>query len=90
MALAPHWPNGHALLGAMLVRKKEYAEAAECFRTTIELDPLRISAHNELARLLLLQGDRAGAAAEIQAAIKINPDDPFARRNLEFLRSASP
>jgi Flp pilus assembly protein TadD len=89
VALAPRWPNGYALLGAMLARKEEFAEATECFRTAVELDPFHLSAHNQLARLLLLQGDRAAAAAEIQAAMKINPDDPTARQNFELLQSQS-
>ncbi len=62
-----HYPMGHFLLGAALVRLKNYARAAEAFRVAVSLNPNFPQAHLRLA--LLLQHrlkDPAGAAEHLR------------------------
>ena len=45
--------------------------------------------HNNLGIMLARTGDRAGAAAEFQAALKADPSNEAARRNLALASGVS-
>jgi Flp pilus assembly protein TadD len=46
------------------------------------------AAHNSLGAALDHLGDKAGAIAELETALKLKPDFADARRNLESVRRA--
>ena len=48
-------------------------------RDAIALDPLDFDAHFSLGRALIKSGDKAGAKAALQEAVKINPSHAEAR-----------
>ena len=58
------------------------------FRRTLELSPDHVDAHNNLGALLAQQGSLQEAAAHLEAALRLRPDDLEAKKNLERLQLA--
>jgi len=54
--------------------RKRLQDAADHFRWAIRVAPMRPKPHALLGRTLRLLGDREGAAAELQAAMRCDPD----------------
>jgi tetratricopeptide (TPR) repeat protein len=63
------------------------ANAADCYRELVSMEPLNADLRNNLGIILARQGDLAGAIAEFEAALKADPAHAAARRNLERLRA---
>ena len=64
------------LLGAMLIDKKQFAEAGAAFQSALTLDPGDRKAHIELGSLLLRIRKGAEAEPHFVAVLKANPSDP--------------
>ncbi len=84
---APEWPRGHEAVGMVLADLGRGEEAEESFRAAEKLGPLQAASHNTLASILLARGELSEAALEIQEALKIEPNNKDALRNLKILRS---
>ncbi len=61
---------------------KQYASAANSFRTALELEPSMCSAWNNLGASLLAQGRQKQAVEALRRALKCDPAHLEARRNL--------
>jgi tetratricopeptide (TPR) repeat protein len=63
-------PQGSFLMGQVLVRRHQYAEAISYLKTALNGSPLSLpQVHSLLARCLAAQGDYAGALAELKPAL---------------------
>jgi tetratricopeptide (TPR) repeat protein len=83
VALDPkHIPDAYYNFGVLLMKRSELAEAAECFRKALQLEPEYADAHNDLGYLLERQGKLAEAADEYRKAIQEKPDFRQAHFNL--------
>ena len=61
-------------LGVLALDEKDYLGAENWFRRAEDVDPRNAKTHFLLAKTLLAKNDRAGANAEINAAIQLKPD----------------
>lgn len=61
-------------------------EAIAKYQEGLELCPNDDVAHNELGEIYMRMGRRAEAAAEFQAALRINPNFSRAQRNLDAVQ----
>jgi alpha-galactosidase len=72
---------------ATAISEGKLTAAAESYRELVALDPANADMHNNLGIILARMGDRAGAIAQFEAALHIQPSHEASRRNLERLRS---
>jgi len=82
VALRPHVPSAHVLLGRAFRGTGRGVEALEEVREAIRLDPNHATAHNELGRTLFELADYSGAAASYRQAYQIYPQFAEAHNNL--------
>ena len=61
-------------------------EAVDLYREGITLCPSDDVAHNELGELYMRMGRKADAAAEFDAALRLNPNFSRAQKNLKAVR----
>lgn len=64
------------LYGATLLDQKKYGDAANAFRSSLELDPENRQAHIELGTMLLQSGRGAQARSHFESVLQANPSDP--------------
>ncbi len=64
--------------------------ALAVMKLNIELHPEAVNSHLMLGRLYLAKGDRASAIAAFERALAIEPDNRWAKRQLEMARQAPP
>ena len=69
-------------LGLALYETHDLAGAETQFRETVKRSPSLAVAHNELGAVLLARGDKPGAAAELQEALRLDPANAGIRDNL--------
>jgi Flp pilus assembly protein TadD/mono/diheme cytochrome c family protein len=62
------------------------AQAVECYRQLVALEPGNPDLRNNFGILLARQGDMVSALAQFEAALKADPSHAAARRNLELTR----
>jgi membrane associated rhomboid family serine protease/Flp pilus assembly protein TadD len=62
-----------ALLGAAYGDKKQYAEAEQCYRRALQLDPRNFVARSGLGSVLAAAGRWPDALLELQKAARLNP-----------------
>jgi tetratricopeptide (TPR) repeat protein len=85
IALAPsldkaeHW----FYVGVYRQEQRKFKEAAEAYRTTLELRPQDAEAHFSLGACLEATGDHEGAAEAFRQALRHRPDMAKARERLE-------
>jgi Flp pilus assembly protein TadD len=63
-------------LGVIALDARDYANAESCFRRAAETEPANAKTHFLLAKTLLGKGDRKAAQTEIDAALRLKPDQP--------------
>ncbi len=73
------WANKHLTRADDLYRKKRYQEAETAMKEAIRLVPADPKYHNKLAEIYLARGWKTLAMTEVQAALRIDPRDAFAR-----------
>jgi tetratricopeptide (TPR) repeat protein len=69
-------------LGILLVGQGKLAEAAECFRHAIAIQPRLVEAHNNLGLILARQGRLDEAIAHYRKALDLDPEFALAHVNL--------
>ncbi|HEY3840908.1 MAG TPA: tetratricopeptide repeat protein [Bryobacteraceae bacterium] len=74
--------TAHFNLGALLLGRKEYADAVPQFRDALATDPKQPMALNNLGAALLGLGKFAEAEEQFQQALRVDPDYSSARFNL--------
>ncbi|HEX7062392.1 MAG TPA: sulfotransferase [Woeseiaceae bacterium] len=73
LARLPDDVNLVAVLGAVLLRRGDYAHARSCLERAIGLEPRFAKPHEDLGALLLATGRPAEAVAELEAAVALDP-----------------
>jgi len=85
---------GHAAtvlrLATCYFRARDYARAAALLADAVAAHPLRSDLHLLLGMTRVAQGDRGGAEAALQAALRLKPRDTAVARYLEAVRSRGP
>jgi predicted Zn-dependent protease len=69
-------------LGNVSAERREYAEAEQCFRRVLELDPVDLTAQSNLGILLAKEGKLKESQNLLQTAFDRNQDDPGLAKNL--------
>lgn len=69
-------------LGMALVREDRVAEASECFRAAVKLNPWDAAANGNLAEALLQLGRPTEALPYLRTAVGLKPDDDGAQKAL--------
>jgi tetratricopeptide (TPR) repeat protein len=89
LKLAPRNAEVWFTLGFVRLNRKNYPGALECFRTVIRLRPADAGAHCRVGECLEATGNRAGAIAAYQQALRSRPDYPEAREQLAKLQGGT-
>lgn len=83
VALNPHqFPDAYYDYGVVLMNAKQFPEAAQAFRQSIEINPSYAEAHNNLGYLLEMEGRLEDAASAYRKAIAARPEFRQAHFNL--------
>ena len=88
----------HGLLAMSDLKADEYFEdhvdeeillqnAIEGYQRVLELDDTHVAAHNNLATLYALHGERELALHELELSLELDPDQPDVREQVDELRS---
>lgn len=80
--LAPDDPEWQVNLGLLLVRKNEYARAAEMFERAVRLRPQDAESYNNLGAMMARLNRLPEAIAAYRRALEVRPQYALARRNL--------
>ncbi len=73
-------------LGILFVRKKDYAQAEEQFKTCIRLTPSFDQSYLNLARLYMMRGDKENARQIVSELLRLQPENAGAKQALEVLQ----
>lgn len=63
-----------------------FQNAVEEYQRVLEIEPGHIPAHNNLATIFALHGERDLAIQELELSLDLDPDQPEVREQLEDLR----
>ncbi len=85
-AMAPWETNILEALGAAYVANNRISDAIRTFREAAERDPEDAAAFSNLGNALLQAGDKAGADKAFREAIRLLPEVPQLRDNLQRIR----
>ena len=78
-------------LGALYLRQRRGVEARAALERALALDPKQAFAHFNLAVLYTdVVPDRAKAVEQLEAGLRLQPDNAAAKQRLEALRAAPP
>ncbi len=77
-------------LGVIALDSRDYANAETWFRRAAQIDPANAKTHFLLAKTFLGKGNREAAQAEIDAALRLKPDQPEFRTLSEQIKVGSP
>lgn len=72
-------------LGAFLVRRERFDEAADAYRHALDLDPADAETWSRLALLLARSGDEEGAREAAERTLALDPENEAGRRVTEAL-----
>lgn len=90
LRLTPDLAEAAYNLGAIAERKPDFPEAETWFRKAVTIDPSYHEAHAAIAKRRYAAGDKAGAAAELRAALAASPGNPAYTQALADLTGAAP
>ncbi len=79
-ATSPRSARSHFLLGAELLEKKEYRQAAEAFEAGLAIYPGHFGGRMSLGQALLAAGDASAAENAFRQALKVEPQSLDARK----------
>jgi serine/threonine protein kinase/cytochrome c-type biogenesis protein CcmH/NrfG len=83
----PRFPDGHFNLGYAYAMKKSYGKAEESYKRAVELAPPYLDeALFNLAMVQRKQGKNKESRANLQKALKVNPDNQMAQTYLKRLK----
>jgi Flp pilus assembly protein TadD len=85
LVLRPDDPSAHFMQGVVLERLAQPRSAAEAYRRSAALDERDMRPRNNLAELLVSQGDLDGALAAAQEAFRLDETNPYAMDTLGAL-----
>jgi Flp pilus assembly protein TadD len=85
VALAPYEPDAHSSMGLVALRQGDNATAERAFRHVLSLQPEHHSALNNLAVIQLRQRNLDGALSGFSAAVRSEPGQEVARRNIDIV-----
>ena len=63
-----------------------FQNAVEEYQRVLEIDPGHIPAHNNLATIFALHGEKDLAIQELELSLELDPDQPEVREQLEDLK----
>jgi Flp pilus assembly protein TadD len=86
IALRPAYSEALNNLGIVFVKLQQYAKAEEQFKAGMRLVPVNDQAYLNLARLYLLQTEKAKAIAVLQELIQLQPGNAAAVQALDMIR----
>lgn len=75
LAARSDYPETHLAIGGTALVMRNLPAAEQAFRKTVEMDPQLVQAWSMIVRLLDAQGNRDGAKAALDDALKANPED---------------
>ena len=81
----PDSSGGHFLAGQLAMQDNDHDQAEASFKKAIQYDSRNGAAYVMLGNLMQQRGDRDGAKEAYRQALRINPNDPVAKRNLKRL-----
>jgi len=87
LRLNPNNPKWECNLAGVLVSKGRLREARTRYEHSLSLSSDLQIAHKELADLLVGAGEYHAAIAHYEAALRIQPDFPEAKQNLDLART---
>src|SRR5438270_9381529 len=76
-------------LGVLALEANRYGEAETWFRRAAVVDPSNAKTHFLLAKTLLAKNDRRAAETEIDAALRLKPDQPEFKALSEQMKAGS-
>jgi Flp pilus assembly protein TadD len=82
MTLAPDDGEAHYALGRLLLQNRQAVEAVQEFRAALSRPDAPADIHNDLGIALASAGRLDEAVAELQIAVKLQPDSSEAKNNL--------
>ena len=83
----PARPAIYRALGRVLQKSERHGEAIAAYLKVLELDPTSFETHNDIGVLYAQTGNLREAAKHFETAVRLRPDDPGARGNLERARA---
>ena len=86
----PAQPLARLYRGIAAAQAGDHARAVDEYREALRLDPRLVDGYVNLAQSLLALDRRSDALAQIEAALRIDPDHAGARRLQQRLRSPQP
>jgi tetratricopeptide (TPR) repeat protein len=89
-ALEPRNPDIQYDLGIYFAQHASWLDARQCFSNSVALRPRFAPAHGSYASALANLGEFAQAAAQWREALRLQPDNAAAKKNLERLLAEHP
>jgi tetratricopeptide (TPR) repeat protein len=86
----PHLADAHDLYARILTDKHDYERAFDEWDMAVRIAPHHTGALKGLAFLYFKVGDIAQAEAHLEAARKVEPDDPSLEQAFEMIRGGGP
>jgi tetratricopeptide (TPR) repeat protein len=81
--LGPDLPDGHLTLGNVLVTMHKIPDAIKQYQIAAESAPKSADILNNLGTAMAMDGQMDAAIEQFQAALKIDPNHPNAKKNLQ-------
>jgi hypothetical protein len=85
LAYAPNFADGNYLMGVLLLRRNESAQALTYLQKAVDIAPTHAPALLALGQAVYLQGDFARATASLQQSLSVQPHGPQAATAQELI-----
>jgi Flp pilus assembly protein TadD len=90
LAIDPKHKGALNNLGVVALDARDYGDAESWFRRAAQIDPANAKTHFLLAKTFLAEGNRKAARTEIDAALRLKPDQPEFRALSEEIKIGPP